>query len=309
MTVGMSSASSEAVLSMITFARVVEARSFTGAAQKLGVSKSVVSERVSGLERELKLKLLHRTTRKLSLTPDGMQLYERCARVASAADDAVTAFAGAGDTPRGLLRVNAPIVFAEEYLVAPIGDFLRRYPDVRVELALSDRVIDLVEESTDVAIRITTRLSGTGLVARKLASDKPVLCAAPTYLAKKGTPLAPEELLHHDCLTYSLLEISEEWRFRQRGTKELLDVPIEPRFSAGSGALLRRAALSGLGLAVLPRFMVAADLAAGRLTPVLDSLHAPTLGIHAVYPESRRVPGKVRAFVDALAAHFATRRW
>jgi DNA-binding transcriptional LysR family regulator len=294
---------------MIAFARVVEARSFTKAAQKLGLSKSVVSERVSGLERELKLKLLHRTTRKLSLTQDGIQLYEHCARVASAADDAVTAFAGAGNTPRGLLRVNAPIVFAEEYLIAPIAEFLARYPDVRVELTLSDRFIDLLEENTDVAIRITARLSGTGLVARRLASDKTVLCAAPAYLARKGTPLAPEELLHHDCLTYSLLAIAEEWRFRQAGTKELLTIPIEPRFSAASGGLLRRAAVAGLGLAVLPRFMVAADLAAGRLTAVLDSLHAPTLGVHAVYPEGRRVPGKVRAFVDALAAHFATRRW
>jgi DNA-binding transcriptional LysR family regulator len=309
MTFEMSSASSEAVLSMIAFARVVEARSFTRAAEKLGVSKSVVSERVSELERELKLKLLHRTTRKLSLTPDGMQLYEHCARVASAADDAVTAFAGAGDTPRGLLRVNAPIVFAEEYLVAPVAEFLKRYSDVRVELALSDHVIDLLEESTDVAIRITRRLSGAGLVARKIASDRPVLCAAPSYLRERGTPLAPEELLHHDCLTYSLLAIAEEWRFRRPGTKELLTVPIEPRFSAGSGALLRRAALAGLGLAVLPRFMVAADLAAGRLTAVLASLHAPALGIFAVYPEARRVPGKVGAFVDVLAAHFSTPRW
>jgi DNA-binding transcriptional LysR family regulator len=305
----MSSASPETVLSMIAFARVVEARSFTGAASKLGVSKSVVSERVAALERELKLKLLHRTTRKLSLTPDGMELYERCARVTSAADDAVAAFAGAGDTPRGVLRVNAPIVFAEEYLVEPIGEFLRRYPEARIELSLGDRQIDLVEEGTDVAIRITARLAGSGLVARKLASDKPVLCGAPAYLARKGTPKEPEELLHHDCLGYSLLKLSEEWRFRKPAGKEPFAVPIEPRFMAGSGALLRRAALGGLGLAVLPRFMVASDLKAGRLVSVLDSLHAPALGIHAVYPEGRRVPAKVRAFVDLLAAHFATRRW
>jgi DNA-binding transcriptional LysR family regulator len=305
----MASASPETILAMIAFARVVEARSFTAAAVKLGVSKSVVSERVSALERELKLKLLHRTTRKLSLTPDGVQLYERCARVASAADDAVTAFAGAGDEPRGLLRVNAPIVFAEEYLLEPIGQLMKRYPALRVELTMSDRMIDLVEESTDVAIRITTRLSGSGLVAKKLASDKAVLCAAPSYLARRGAPKAPEELVHHDCLAYSLLAISDEWRFRQRGKKELFNVPIEPRFWAGSGALLRRAALAGLGLAVLPRFMVAADLGAGRLAAVLDSLHAPALGIYAVYPESRRVPGKVRAFVDALTAHFEQRRW
>jgi DNA-binding transcriptional LysR family regulator len=305
----MTPASSEAVVRMIAFARVVEARSFTGAATKLGVAKSVVSERVSALERELELKLLHRTTRKLSLTPEGVQLYEHCARVASAADDALTAFDGAGDAPRGLLRVNAPIVFAEDYLIEPIGGLMTRYPDLRIELTMSDRRIDLVEEGTDVAIRIATRISGSGLVARKLSSDKPVLCAAPAYLARRGTPVVPEEVVHPDCLAYSLLRISDEWRFRQRGKKELFSVPIEPRFSAGSGALLRRAALAGLGLAVLPRFMVSADLAAGRLTTVLDSLYAPALGIYAVYPEGRRVPGKVRTFVDALATHFAKRRW
>jgi DNA-binding transcriptional LysR family regulator len=305
----MASASSEALLAMITFARVVETRSFTAAAAKLGVSKSVVSERVSALERELKLKLLHRTTRKLSLTPDGLSLYERCARVASAADEAFSAFAGAGDEPRGLLRVNAPIVFAEEYLVEPIAKFLDEYPEARVELALDDRPIDLVEEGADVAIRITTRLMGGGLVARRFASDNPVLCAAPSYLARRGTPILPEELVHHDCLAYSLLKISLEWRFRTRDRPEPFSVAIEPRFFAASGALLRRAAVAGLGLAVLPRFMVAADIASERLVRVLDSLYAPTLGIYAVYPESRRVPSNVRAFVDTLASHFKTRRW
>jgi DNA-binding transcriptional LysR family regulator len=302
-------ASSDSVLAMIAFARVVEARSFTAAAAKLGVSKSVVSERVSALEREVAQKLLHRTTRKLSLTPDGVALYERCARVAAAADEALLAFAGAGAEPRGLLRVNAPIVFAEEYLVAPIAKFIEKFPDVRIDLELSDRPIDLVEESTDVAVRITTRLVGSGLVARRFAQDHPVICAAPAYLERRGKPASAEELVHHECITYSLLPVSQEWRFRRKGKKELLAVGVEPRFSASSGALLRRAAVAGLGIAVLPRFMVAADLAAGRLAIVLDSLHAPTLGIYAVYPQGRRTPSKVRAFIDTLVAHFEKPRW
>jgi len=246
----MASASSESVLAMITFARVVETRSFTAAARKLGVSKSVVSERVSRLERELRLKLLHRTTRKLSLTPDGLSLYERCARVASAADEALSAFEGAGENPRGLLRVNAPIVFAEEYLVAPVAKFLEKFPEARVQLALNDRPIDLVEEGVDVAIRITSRLTGKGLVARRFASDTPVLCASPAYLERRGTPASPEELVHHDCLTYTLLNVSTEWRFQKPNGGPPLSVAIEPRFSAASGALLRRAALAGLGEAV-----------------------------------------------------------
>jgi DNA-binding transcriptional LysR family regulator len=302
-------ASSDALLAMLAFVRVVQAGSFTGAAAKLGVSKSVVSERVSALEEELDQKLLNRTTRKLSLTPDGTALYERCARVALAADEALSAAAGARGAPSGLLRVNAPIVFAEEYLIEPLGKFMEKYPGVRVELGLSDHPIDLVEEGVDVAVRITSRLAGSSLVARRIASDQPVLCASPAYLARHGKPESPEELLKHECLTYSLLKVSQEWRFKSRGAEEPITLPIEPRFSAASGALLRRAAIGGLGVAVLPKFMVASDLAAGRLAIVLDSLYAPTLGIYAVYPESRRTPSKVRAFVDVLAAHFKTRRW
>jgi DNA-binding transcriptional LysR family regulator len=294
---------------MITFARVVEARSFTKAASKLGVSKSVVSARVSALESALGARLLHRTTRKLSLTPDGEELYQRCVRVVAAAEEAASAFSGLADEPRGILRVNAPIVFAEEYLAEPMRTFLERFPGVRIELGLDDKPIDLVESGVDVAIRITARLSGAGLAARKLATDEPVLVASPEYLARRGTPQSPEELARHDCLVYSLLRVSVEWRFRVRGERLPTAVPVEPRLSAASGAVLRRAALAGMGLAVLPRFMVNADVEAGRLRIALDSLYQPTLGIYAVYPQARRVPSKVRGFVDVLAAHFKTRRW
>ncbi|HEV8548797.1 MAG TPA: LysR family transcriptional regulator [Polyangiaceae bacterium] len=302
-------ASPDEILAMVTFARVVEAKSFTAAAEKLGVSKSAVSMRVAALENELKVTLLHRTTRKLSLTAEGVALYERCARVAAAADDARAAILGTGEAPRGVLRVNAPIAFAEDYLPAPMATYLGRYPDVRVELSLGDRTVDLVEDGIELAIRITTRLRGAGLVARKLATDRLVLCAAPAYLERRGVPASATELLQHDCLVYSLLRVSDEWRFREPGMKEPLAVPVEPRFSAASGAVLRRAAVAGMGLAVLPRFMVAAELADGRLRTVLGTLHAPPLGIYAVYPEARRAPSKVRAFVDVLAAHFKTARW
>ena len=228
----------------------------------------------------------------------------RCARVASAADDALVAFAGAGDEPRGVLRVNAPIVFAEEYLVDPIAKYLEKYRDVRVELAVNDRAIDLVEERTDVAVRITARLGGTGLVARRLASDTPLLCASPAYLARRGTPASPEELVHHDCVTYSLLEISDEWRFKQPGTKELLSVAIEPRFSAASGALVRRAAVAGLGIADLPSFLVSDAIESGSVEPLLGDYPMPEHGIHVVRPPGAWVPGKVRVLVDALLERF-----
>jgi len=302
-------ATPDEILGMVFFARVVEARSFTLAAKKLGVSKAAVSMRVAALEAELKVRLLHRTTRKLSLTSEGAALYERCARIVLAADDAAAAAAGTGDAPRGVLKLNAPIAFAEDYLASPMAAYLERYPGVRIELTINDRAVDLVEDGIDMAIRITSRLHGGGLVAKKLATDRPVLCAAPDYLARRGTPASAADLVQHSCLVYSLLRVSEEWRFRERGSKEVVSVPVEPRFSAASGAVLRKAAVAGMGLAVLPRFMVVSELSAGRLVPLLDTLHAPSLGIYAVYPETRRVPGKVRAFVDLLAAYFKTPRW
>jgi DNA-binding transcriptional LysR family regulator len=297
------------ILAMIVFGRVVEAKSFTAAAAKLGVAKSVVSARVSALEEELKVRLLNRTTRKLSITPEGLSLYERCAPLLAAADEASAAVAGAGDRPRGLLRVNAPVVFAQEYLTEPVARYLALYSDARVELTLNDKVIDLVEEGVDVAIRIVPILKDAGLVARKVATDRTVLCASPAYLARRGTPVSAAELVHHDCLVYSLLKVGDEWRFRERGSREVFTVPIEGRFTAASGAVLRRAALAGMGLAVLPTFMVAADLAAGRLRRVVDSFCGVDLGVFAVYPQARRPPPKVRAFVDTLAAHFRSPPW
>ena len=297
-------ASPDDVMAMMFFARVVEQRSFTAAAAKLGVSKSVVSARVAAFERRLRVPLLHRTTRKLSLTPEGLALYERCARVAAAADDAATAADRTGDVPHGVLRIDAPIVFAQEQLAAPVAKYLERHPQVRVALTMNDRMIDLVDEGVDVAIRITYRLAGAGLVARKLGADRTVLCASPAYLARKGTPKAPADLVHHDCLVYSLLKEAAEWRFRVG--KRTVSVPIDARFSAASGAVLRGAALAGMGLAVLPRFMIAGDLDAGRLRPVIDSFEGVALGIYAVYPQAQggRPSPKVRAFVDLLVAHF-----
>jgi DNA-binding transcriptional LysR family regulator len=297
------------ILAMIFFARVVQAGSFTAAAAKLGVAKSVVSAKIAELEDRLAVRLLFRTTRKLSLTPEGLALFDVCARVVAAADEAAATAAGTGDAPRGLLRMNAPIVFAQDHLAAPLASFLEQNPNVSVDLSLSDRSIDLVEEGIDLAIRITSRLSGAGLVARKLASDRTVLCASPAYLARRGSPAAAQDLVQHDCLVYSLLKTADEWRFRDPGSRQPLVVPITGRFSAGSGAMLRQAVLAGMGLAVLPSFMIAADLTAGRLRAVLDSFQGTPLGIYAVYPQARRPPAKVRALVDLLVAHFRSPRW
>ena len=303
-------ATPDELVSMVCFARVVEAGSFTAAAAALRVSKSVVSARVAALEDRLRARLLNRTTRRLSLTAEGLALYERCAPLLAAADAAAEAAEGAGDEPRGVLRVNAPVAFAEEHLAAPLAATLERHGRLHIELSLADRVVDLVGEGIDVAVRVSPRLEGGGLVARKLCVDRTVLVAAPAYLARRGTPQSPEALLHHDCLVYSLLRVADEWRFRAPGARELTSVPVEGRFAAASGAVLRRAALAGMGLCVLPTFMVAGDLAEGRLRRVLAHGFAGTeLGIYAVYPQARRTPAKVRAFVDVLAAHFRRPSW
>lgn len=300
-------ASTDDVLSLLVFARVVEAKSFTAGAARLGLSKSVASSRIAQLEARLGTRLLLRTTRRLSLTADGLALYEQAARMASAADDAALLAAGTPAEPRGILRVNAPTTFGEMYLAEPIARYLEAHPRVRVELSLSDRFEDLVAERVDVAIRISAKLEDSTLVGRKLADDRSVVCASPAYLARKGTPETPADLIHHDCLRYSLLNAADEWRFKADGKS--FSVPVGARFEAQSGSALRSAALAGMGIAVLPSFMIAPELAAGRLTAVLSAFTFVRLRVSAVYAPAKLVPSAVRAFVDLLVTHFQAPPW
>jgi DNA-binding transcriptional LysR family regulator len=303
------SASADQIVSLIYFARVVEARSFTAAAGRLGVSKSVVSQRVSELEEQFRVSLLNRTTRKLSLTPEGLAVYQQCARLLVAAEDALDVVDAAGDAPSGTLRLEGPTAFAEDHLLAPIATYLARYDNMRVELVTRDRRSDLVAEGIDVALRISPELADSSLIARKLGTDSTVICASPDYLARKGEPRTPEDILQHDCILYSVLKVSHEWRLRSHDG-EPISVPVTGRFAAESGSMLRRAALDGIGLCVMPRFMISTDLAAGRLRTVLDDAFAPIeLGVYAIYPAARRPSAKVRAFVDLLVEHFSQPRW
>jgi DNA-binding transcriptional LysR family regulator len=299
-------ASANDVLSMVLFARLVEARSFTAAAEKLGVSKSVVSARLSALEARLGTRLLNRTTRRLSLTPEGLAFYEHCARITAEADAAAAVASGAAKDPVGVLRVNAPVTFAQMYLAEPIGTYLERYPKARVELRMSDRFVDLVEEGIDVAIRVSARLRDSSLVARKLASDRSVVCASPAYLAEHGTPESPADLLHHACLRYALLKPTDEWRFRDGGKS--FSVPVEGRLTVADGAMLRESAVAGLGLAVLPSFMIMPEIRAGRLVTVLDRFTFVRLTVHAITPTATTSP-KLRAFIDVLSAYLRPPPW
>lgn len=297
-------ASLDDLLSMATFARVVETKSFTAAADRLGVAKSVVSARIARLEDRLGAKLLHRTTRRLSLTEAGATLYRRCARIVAEADDAATVIEGESTEAHGILRVSAPPAFAELHLSPSIAELLRAHPAVQVELSVNDRMVDLAFEGFDLAIRITSA-GDSQLVGRKLGVARNVVCGSPSYLDAHGTPQVPADLVGHHCLHYANLDPCDEWRFT--GKQGPFSIPITPRFTGSSGRTLAAAAVAGVGLAVLPSFMIARELAEGLLRVVLPDHPLPELVIYALHPHGRHPPAKVRVFVDLLVSRFRRR--
>lgn len=285
---------------MEIFAEVVEAEGFSAAARRLGLSKSAVSKQVGRLEDRLGVRLLNRTTRRLSLTEAGATFYEACRRVLDEASSAEQAVSDLATAPRGLLRLNAPMSFGFLHLGPAIPAFHARYPQVTVDAAMNDRFVDLVEEGYDVAIRIGA-LRDSSLVARRLAPCRAVLCASPDYLARRGRPRRPEDLAGHDCLLYANSANPREWTFHgQRGRQA---VAVKGPLIANNGDVLCGAALAGMGITRLPTFIVGPQLRKGRLEVVLPDHPLPEQGIHAVYPHGRNLSPKVRVFVDFLADH------
>src|SRR6516165_8345970 len=287
--------------SLALFAQVVRLRSFSAAARECKIAKSAVSRRVARLEDRFGVRLLRRSTRAVSVTEEGLRVYEHCAALLAAAAAAERAAGAAAEGVRGTLRINAPVTFAQMHLAAAVASFLAQQPGVDVSLSTDDPIVDIVEGGFDVTIRIG-RLRDSALVARKLATDRLVICASPAYLARKGEPVTPADLLRHNCLHYTLVPRDAEWRFR--GKDGPLSVPARGNFEAGNGTVLHRAALEGLGLAVLPSFMVAQDVAAGRLALVLEGQRRAEIGIYAVVTHRRQMPPRVRAFLDFLSGYF-----
>lgn len=279
---------------LLCFARVVELGSFTAAARALGVSKSVVSTRTAALEMRLGEQLLLRTTRKVSTTEAGLRTYALARQMVEAASAATSDASEAG---RGTLRISAPTALAQQHLAGPIAAFARRSPGTHVELLLDDRLVDLVEERIDLAIRVT-KPQDSSLVVKRLGWTSMHVCAAPAYLAARGTPERPEDLLRHDCLRYSLLRADHEWRLY--GTKGRIPIEVRGTFESNSGVMIREAAVAGLGLALLPRFLVADALAAGALVTVLDAFAPRPLGIYAVRSGRGAAPRLVTALVEEL---------
>ncbi len=292
---------------MAVFARVVEERSFTAAAHQLGLSKAAVSKQVTRLEERLGARLLNRTTRRLNLTEIGAAFYQRCVRILAEAEEAELAVTRLHATPRGTLRVDAPLSFGVRYIAPALPEFMRRYPELRVDLTLTDRFVDLIEEGYDLAIRIA-HLPDSSLIARKLGESRRIVCATPDYWAEHGRPAAPADLAGHNCFGYSYLATRNEWRFQ--GPAGPAAVRVAGSLTSNNGDILRAAALGGLGVVLTPTFMVCDDLRAGTLEPVLADFPVEPQGIHAVYPHNRHLSAKVRAFVDYLLESFgATPPW
>ena len=285
---------------MAVFAAVARAGSYTGAAAALGTSKSAASKAVARLERRLGTRLLHRTTQSVALTEAGTALEARAARMVEEAGLGAQAVASLAGAPLGTLRVNAPVTFGEMHLAPALPALLRRHPGLRVELVLDDRLVDPVAGGWDVVVRIAP-LSDSTLAVRRLAANRRVVVASPAYLARRGTPRAPDELRAHDCLHYTNVSRAAEWRFR--GPRGPISVPTAGSVEANHGLVLRAAALAGVGVGIFPEFMVAAELRDGRLVELLSAHALPRrTAIHALFARARPVPPKVRAFVDHLAA-------
>lgn len=296
----------EDITSMALFAEVVRRQSFTAAAKEAGLAKSAVSKRISGLEDRLGVRLLTRTTRRLVLTEEGVRFYEHCAALLSSAEAAEAAVADAGTAPRGPLRVNAPITFAQMFLVDALAGFLGRHPGIDVQLSTDDHIVDVVEGGFDVVIRIT-RLRDSSLVARRLATNRLVVCGSPAYLAAHGRPETPAALIGHNCLHYSLVPREGEWGFS--GTSGSYVVPVRGNLSSSDGTVLRLAARAGLGLAVVPFFMAARDVAQGRLELVLEGSRRAEVGIYAMFASRKHLPARTKLLLDDLTRHFAAPDW
>ncbi len=290
-------------LAIRVFAQVVESGSFARAAERLALSSSAVSRHVAELEAHLQNRLLNRTTRRVSLTETGRAFYERSVQLLHDLDEAEQEAAKSAAMPRGTLKVSTSVNFGVRYTAPAIAAFLERYPEVKFDVSVSDRMVDLVEEGVDVAIRIGSAGSET-LVARRLGETLVVPCASPDYLSRHGAPRAPEDLAGHNCLTYEYVPPRNQWRFIDGDGRERV-ARVSGNLHSNNGDLLAEAAAQGLGLVYQPTFIVGEAVRAGRLVPLLQEFQAPPLPIYAVYPSRKHLSAKVRLFVDFLVERFA----
>lgn len=285
------------------FVEVIRRNGFARAAEALATSPANVTRIVADLEAHLGTRLLHRSSRKMSLTDSGEELYLRAKAVVEDMAEIEAIASSSTLQPQGLLRINAPLTFGVLQLAPLWPRFMSRYPDVKLQVSLIDRVVDIVEEGYDLAVRIS-RAGAVSHAARKLATSHNVCCAAPAYLEKNGVPLVPLDLKQHNCIGYSYSSTADEWRFSdEEGSAH--HVTVNCSMHVNNGDTARHAALAGLGVIWQPTFIIGADLRAGRLVPLLPGFKLPEIDILAVFPSRRHMNAKVRAMIDFLADEFA----
>lgn len=284
------------------FVKVVDAGSFTGAAEALETSQPVVSKSVTRLEQSLGVRLLNRTTRRISLTEAGTDLYRKAATALAELDEAQLDIGRYQQEPRGTLRISAPTSFTVLHLRHRLARFLERYPHVTLDLTLEDRVVDIVEEGYDAAIRIGV-ISSSTLIARKLAPCKQVFCASPAYVERHGAPAVVDDLLKHNCIVYTLGRDARLWRVRAEDGTEV-QIPVRGNAYVNSGLLEQVFALEGVGIAVLPTFYVGEALRQGKLVRLLEHVELPEMGVYLVYADRRNLLPKLQALLDFLVESF-----
>ena len=287
---------------MQLFVRVAELGSFAGAAQQLGVARSVVTRQIAGLEAHLGVKLMARSTRRLTLTSAGTAYLEKCRVILNLVEAAEIGVAEERQTPRGNIRISLPLSFGLKRLAPLLLDFSQSYPEVALDMDYSDRRVNLIEEGIDLSIRVTRRLDA-GDVARRIGTSRMRVLASPDYLSRHGQPAHPAELAHHVCLGYTNAGAATTWQFVVDG--QLENFPIRSRINANNGDVLTEAAAQGLGIACQPDFIAGSFIAAGRVVEILVDYPGPELGIYAMLPSNRHIPHRVRVLMDFLAARLA----
>ena len=290
---------------MRAFRAVADSGSFSAAGRSLGRSKAVISKLVSDLEAHLGARLLNRTTRRVSLTEVGRGYHSRCVQLLADLDELEGIARDAQAEPRGNLRVAGPQTFGELYLVPALYDFAALHPGISVDLTLTDRFVDLIEDRFDLAIRIAD-LPDSTLVARRLADMRLILCAAPAYLAEHGTPRVPQDLARHQCIVDTNFRQPWQWPFESNG--ERITVRVAGRFAVNSARAACELAVAGAGIALEPDFVADTHIAAGRLHPLLTAYSTPPRGIFAVYPHRRHVSLRLRVLIDFLAERYTPPR-
>lgn len=291
---------------MQTFAAVADAGSFIKAADSLAMSKAAVSRYVGDLEARLGVRLLHRTTRKLSLTEEGEVFHVRCKELLAEIAEAEAEITSRSEEATGHLKVNVPVTFGVLHLAPLWPEFMALNPKVTLDVTLTDRLVDLIDEGSDLAVRIGN-LRGSSLVSRTLTSTRMLMCASPAYLREHGTPDHPSDLANHTVIAYSLLAMGDTWVFD--GPDGPVSVKVLPTMHTNSGDTCRIAALQHRGIILQPSFLVGRDVESGALVEVLPQYRSFEFGIYAVYPTRKHVSPKVRALIDFLVEAFRRRSW